>query len=163
MSFLSNFKDIFIALVLGAVVGFGAGVVVEGQRERAAQVTEHVQARRVDAKEVKSSLNTSAATEAAATEASAQVDAIRAEVNKRVKARAQATAVRQTRPVQKEPSHEPIPASEPSTAPVCVPTDWDLDVGTVRLLNSARTGALADAALGSNAAGQAPSSAADFQ
>lgn len=142
-----NAKNILIVLAIGLLVGFCSGFYTESKFIKAAQVDAMVESRHDSAQGIEQSLEISANTDSQITASNQSNQAIRTIVAKRVQA------------------HEKTIAINPSngiTAPsVCA---WSIDVGTVRLLNSSRSGDPVDASRIGDAESQASSgvSASDF-
>lgn len=132
-----NFQNTAIAVALALIVGFGAGYYTKGQFVKADQFEAVTEARSETAVDIQESLKTSAATEQEVTASNQQVAVIRKAISARVQPKTQETS------------------NEANLRPVC--TGTGLDVGTVRLLNSARDGSTLDPASLGDAASQAAS------
>ncbi len=134
--------------IVAAALGFSAGYGVKGQAVKANQFDAVVSAQKQTRTNVQQSLEKSAAIEVKTTASTQQVQTIRKAVAKRFE--------------EKKPHvHEVAPAAgspavgdQAESWPACT---WTLDVGTVGLLNAARTGADPGSASGSDAESQAPS------
>ena len=129
-----NVKNIVLAVVLALSVGYCTGYYTKGQFVKADQFEAVTEARSETADSIQESLKTSAATEQEVTASNQKIAVIRKTVTARIQS--------------KETQNE---------ANLHLACHSGLDVGTVRLLNSARDGSTLDAASLGDAASQAPS------
>lgn len=134
---LSNIKNIVFAASVALAAGYIAGYYAKGQFVKADQLESVTEARHESAQNIQQSLETSLVTEQKVTDSTQQVAVIRKAVAARVQPK-----VRET-------------TNEANLRLSC--PDSGLDVGTVRLLNSARAGAAFDPASLGDGASQAPS------
>lgn len=146
---LESLKSILCTAAIAAGLGFAVGYDLHSRLTKADKFDAVVSAQEQTRTNVQQSLEQSAAIEVRATASTQQIDGIRKTVAKRIEAQharsANAAAV---------PDAQAAQAAD--AAPVaCVP--WTLDVGTVGLLNAARTGADPGPAGGSDAEGEASS------
>lgn len=133
----TNIQNTVIAVVVAAFLGFGGGFYTKAKFMKADQFESVTEARHESAQNVQQSLETSLATEQKVTDSAKQVAAIRKAVAARVQPKIQESS------------------NEANIRPVC--PDRGIDIGTVRLLNSARDGSAVDAASLVDGASQAPS------
>jgi hypothetical protein len=140
-------QTLALAICVALVIGFAAGYDAKGKFVKADQFDAVASAQEQTRTNVQQSLEKSAAIEDRATASSTQVTAIRKTVAKRFEE--QRAHAEDRAPQVAAPGD-----SESVSGPVCT---WTLDVGTVGLLNAARTGANPSAASGSDAEGQASS------
>lgn len=137
LGFFSNLQNIVVSIAVALVVGFGGGYYTKAQFFKAGQTDALVEARKVTAEDIVVAHKTDIKVEA-------KVETVKQEVSTVRKALA---ARAQTQEIKNEVATQGKPA-------VCV---WTLDVGSLSLLNSARTGIPTDASLLGDAAGKAPS------
>ena len=123
---ISQARNIALAISVALLVGYTAGYYAKGQFVKADQYEAVTEARSETAVDIQESLKQSTATEQEVTASTKQVVAIRKTVAARVQ------------PKTQEASHEA------NLRTVC--PDSGIDVGTVRLLNSARDGSALDTA-----------------
>lgn len=135
--FIGDIKNTVIAAVVAFCVGASVGFYTKSQFVKADQLESVTEARHESAQNVQQSLATSLVVEQKVTDSTQQVVAIRKTVAARIQPKIQET------------SHEA------NLRPAC--PDGSLDVGTVRLLNSARDGSALDPAVLGDGASQAPS------
>lgn len=134
---LSNIKNIALATSIALAVGYTAGYYTKGQFTKANLFESVTEARHESAQSIQHSLETSLATEQKVTDSTQQVAVVRKAVAARVQPKIQETS------------------NEANLRLSC--PDSGLDVGTVRLLNSARDGTAFDPASLGDGASQAPS------
>lgn len=138
-------KNTTLALMICAAlgIGFAAGFDAKGKFVKADRFDAVVSAQEQTRENIQQSLEKSADIEVRATASSTQVTTIRAAVKRRIEEQAHAEQV------------AAIPGvDQSSSGAACA---WTLDVGTVGLLNAARTGADPSAAAGGDAEGKASS------
>jgi len=147
---VANLKNIALATAVALTVGFFTGFYVKDKFVKADQIDAAVEARSQSADNIQQSLEQSVATEKKVAASNHQVSEIRKEVQKRIK--------HTYYPAKQETENE-VTTEEGKCA-----DSWRLDVGTVRMLNSARTGTDFDPTSISNAESEAPSDigAAEF-
>lgn len=134
---ITQARNIALAISVALLVGYSAGYYAKGRFVKADQFESVTEARHESAQNIQHSLETSLATEQKVTDSTQQVAVIRKAVAARVQPKTQETS------------------NEANLRPVCPGSG--LDVGTVRLLNSARDGSALDPASLGDGASQAPS------
>lgn len=132
-----NWKSIIVTATMALAVGFGAGFFIAGKFEKAAEVKVVQKERKESARAVVQTLEADRKLDAEIQKTNATAATIKAAVAVRVQK-------------QEQKSHEVQIQSDTAATLVC-PT-FDLDVGTVRLLNAARQGADLDSVAGSDEA-----------
>lgn len=140
---LSEIRNAAIALLIGLIVG----VYVGGKLRDADQVSAAAEAQRQTAKGIAQSIEKSNAVDVAIDKSNHNVETVRKMVSNRI--------------THQETHNETASTEAPRSADRC---EWRLDVGTVRLLDSAREGTEPDAAGLGDAESKAPSQvgAAEF-
>lgn len=133
----TNLKNMALAISIALVVGFCTGYTTKAKFVKADQFESVTEARHESAQNIQQSLETSLVTEQKVTDSTTKIAAIRKEVAARVQPKTQETS------------------NEANLRPAC--SRDGLDVGTVRLLNSARDGSALDPASLGDGASQAPS------
>lgn len=135
MPSISEIKNIIVAVALAVIVGFGLGFYVKAKFAEADQVDRVIESRH----ETAQNIQTSAAASQKLDEKVAKSDGAVQQIRTIIKTR-----------IVKEKANETIQMDRQISCGA-------LDVGTVRLLNAARTGAAVDSAAVGDEASQTPS------
>jgi hypothetical protein len=135
---VNTITEILAVAFVAILAGCGVGIYVRGDHDKAAEVKQVATSEKQTAKEIVKATQISQAVAAKVAATDAAVDADKQAAHERV--------VTQVRYVYKEKTDE-------KDAQNCGPAY--LDVGTVRLLNAARSGATLDATSGGNGASAA--------
>ena len=143
-------KEIIIACAATGMLCFGAGYYTKTQFDQADQFKAVTQTRQTDAKNVQQSVATSASVEASVTALTNNIHRIQNQIATRLKPKEIQNASAQAPTVHSN-------AISDHDAAVAGGNGCTLDVGTVGLLNAARTGSTSDAAAIDNDQSQAPS------
>lgn len=120
-----NIQNTVIAFALALVIGFSAGYYTKGEFAKANQFEAVIDVQHQTAQGIEQSLKTSSAVETEVTASNQKVEVIRKAVAKRIQ--------------PKESTNE---ANLQTSAIAQCP--WSIDIGTVRLLNAARSGGAID-------------------
>ncbi|MFM0095695.1 hypothetical protein PQQ87_08780 [Paraburkholderia nemoris] len=140
---MNEINEILAVAFVAILIGCGVGVYVRGDHDKAAEVTQTAKAQKQTAAEIVQATQESQAVAAKVAANDAAVDADKQAAHERVVTRVQY--------VYKENDSE-------KTAQDCGPAY--LDVGTVRLLNAARSGRALDSTSGSDGASAAVAASA---
>jgi hypothetical protein len=153
----ANIQAILIAIVVSLSVGFGTGFYTERQFTKAGMVSAVIKVQKANATEVKKSAEASTAVEAKVSESIQKVESIRKDMTDHFKLKEKVKY--EQSPIKQSVDAKSVSDLAALPEPVeKVSCDWNLDVGTVGMLNSARAGSSIDPASVSDAASQAPSS-----